>query len=182
MTTTAALPLADPFQVRLCDALCQVARDAGQTFTGTGALVCEPATGLPFLPLVLSKPDLKGDLPDVLLRLGHEASPYHDGFHLLSTDFEIEHVSCYLAPPISPEAELISLFGSGSRFATACFASLADGVHCAGVVNKDRSVTIFVQGRILFRSSPADALSRRRQFPVLARCDGGNSKHSGDIR
>ncbi|MET0355889.1 MAG: hypothetical protein ABW044_03870 [Cellvibrio sp.] len=118
-------------------------------FTGTSVAVCSSLDDIPYYPMNAGWPvDNISSLHDSLLSLGDEASPYHDGFHLLSTQLKFTHVSCFMAPQIQPGAPKIPFAGRGSRFATAYFTSLIPNVVCVGIVSSKYQVTVFKQGAI----------------------------------
>src|ERR1700758_1585274 len=90
---------------RLLAFLRAVRERAGPTFTGIGVLVSEAPELLPLVPLrATSKPPLDGAPEDVLAAISRSESEYHDGFHVLSSDFRLLLVSQFFSPP--PQLDL----------------------------------------------------------------------------
>ncbi|WP_333855572.1 diadenylate cyclase [Denitromonas sp.] len=136
--------------VQLARILDEVACRGDRHFTGTSVVICRALDGLPYCAMTEGWPVSAGaSLVDNLLAMAHGESPYHDGFHLLTSNFEFLKVACYLAPRISDEAPRVSFAGRGSRFSTAYFMSLLSPAICVGIVGHRREVTVFRQGRIL---------------------------------
>ena len=130
--------------------LCEVARRGDGNFTGTSVVVCDSVSSLSHCGLAEGWPIVaEAGLGDNLLAMAHSDSPYHDGFHLLTSAFDFLKVACYLAPQIPDGAPLVSFAGRGSRFSTAYFTSLLPSVMCVGIVGHRREVTVFRQGHVL---------------------------------
>src|SRR5262249_41459750 len=81
--------------------LWKVYKAAGEDFTGVGVLVSDEPDTLPILPLrSASMPFNELDLVGSLVAISVPSSEYHDGFHVVSSDWRLILVSQYFSPPI----------------------------------------------------------------------------------
>ena len=125
-----------------------VCRKAGESFSGVGLIVYEEIDRVRAFPLRDTFPNADGlDVTDVLADMSTQHSEYHDGFHLVTTDWELTHVSQYLSPPIATDCQIAKDRCPGGRYLTALFASRIPGVTLTGIVRSDLSMSIFENGR-----------------------------------
>ena len=125
-------------------------RDA--SYAGVGLLLCRDAACLPVTPLrARQPPDLPvaylDDIVAALLRYADQSSPYHDGFHLLSLDGHLTHLSQYFAPPIVRSLLVESRSSQhGGRYRAAQYGSCLPDVVVSGVLSRHYGPTLFVDG------------------------------------
>ena len=120
-------------------------------FSGAGIILYRKASNLPITPLNSSYQPL--DLPITgwarstlsLTTICSTDSVYHDGFHCLSEDGTLTHVSQYFSPPIA--RGLLNLEHEvGARHRAAQYGSLLQDVIAIGVSSVDTSPVVFVNG------------------------------------
>jgi hypothetical protein len=80
---------------------------------------------------------------DFLIEVSNSNNKYHDGFHLLNNNLELTHIAQFIAPKII-QLNLNEEFGS--RYRTAIYTSLIPDVIACGVLSKNYSPTVFVEG------------------------------------
>jgi hypothetical protein len=118
---------------KLRSILWQVHEAAGEDFTGVGVLVCHAPDILPILPLrPVSTLGRGRDLVHSLAAISIPCSEYHDGFHIVSSDWRLIRVSQYFSPPIVPDATIDRTKLFGGRYIAALFGSAIHRVHVAG--------------------------------------------------
>jgi DNA integrity scanning protein DisA with diadenylate cyclase activity len=85
---------------------------------------------------------------EVLMNISHEASPFHDGFHVVDANLALVQVSVYFSPAISPQV-VTPANGQmyGGRYLAAAFGSCLEGVLCTGVVSRQYGPIVFEHGR-----------------------------------
>lgn len=123
---------------------------AGATFSGLGVIVWDGVSTIPIRPM---RSELPGGIHrnttfEVLMNISHEASPFHDGFHVVDGTLALVQVSVYFSPSISPQVETPAngqMFGG--RYLAAAFGSCVEGVLCTGVVSRKYGPIIFEHGR-----------------------------------
>ena len=120
---------------------------AQKNYSGTGVIVWDGRTELPIFPLSTTQPNFESKLlASMLLDLGCYDSPFHDGFHVLTKDFQLKNVGMYFAPPIIAEVTLDRSHGYGGRYVAGLFGSMLPGVLATGVFSLNYGVAIFVDG------------------------------------
>jgi len=142
--------------VKLHSILKEVQETAGDDFTGVGVLVCNMPDTLPILPLrpVSTLPGTK-DLIESLATISVYNSEYHDGFHVVSSDWRLIRVSQYFSPPIVINATIDRTKLFGGRYVAALFGSAIHGVHLAGIASRGFGIAIFKDGsEPLFEAAP----------------------------
>jgi len=80
---------------------------------------------------------------------------YHDGFHIVSSDWRLIRVSQYFSPPIvaNPTIDRTKLFGG--RYVAALFGSAIPGVQLTGIASRGFGIAVFKDGtERLFEESP----------------------------
>jgi hypothetical protein len=132
---------------KLRHVLWQVQEAVGENFTGVGVLVCDTPDILPILPLrpvsTLSRPI---GLVGTLAAISVPDSEYHDGFHIVSSDWRLLRVSQYFSPPIVADARIDRTKVFGGRYIAALFGSAIRGVKLAGIASRGFGVAIFKDG------------------------------------
>ena len=106
--------------IELRNLLWQVQAAAGKEFSGLGLLVCDSPEQLPIMPLrPKSNPPHRRNLIDSLVAISSPSSEYHDGFHILSTDWRLTLVSQYFSPQIVEDAVIDRSKVFGGRYLAA---------------------------------------------------------------
>lgn len=132
---------------RLRKTLINVSRAAGSDFSGVGIIVHHPDAGLPVFPLRLDTFEDPGErIDDFLAKISSRHSDYHDGFHLISTEWNITAVSQYFSPPIVASATINRQRAFGGRYLAAQFGSFLPGVELCGVASLGFGLAIFKAG------------------------------------
>jgi hypothetical protein len=132
---------------KLRSVLWQVHEGAGNEFSGVGVLVCDAPDTLPILPL---RPvsTLSGgmDLVGALTAISVPDSEYHDGFHIVSSDWRLTRVSQYFSPPIVANATIDRTKLFGGRYIAALFGSAIHSVQLAGIASRGFGIAVFKNG------------------------------------
>lgn len=74
-------------------------------------------------------------------------SYFHDGFHFINEHCELTHLSCYLSPQIDNKIFIEEKYGS--RFRTAIYSSIIEGVESVGIIGKSYGKVILEKGKIV---------------------------------
>jgi hypothetical protein len=132
---------------RLRDVLWLVQEAAGDAFSGVGVLVCDDPDQLPILPLrpvgsLLGADDLVASL--AAISVFH--SEFHDGFHIVSSDWRLIRVSQYFSPPIIANAPIDRSKLFGGRYLAALFGSAIPGVQLTGIASRGFGIALFERG------------------------------------
>jgi hypothetical protein len=134
----------------VCKLLIDIHRYKSDSFVGLGVIVYNEFDTLPISPLKL--PDQLANMPikeykeilELLLKVATIDNFYHDGFHLISNNFQLTHLSQYFSTPIVKGADADYLHGSRER--TALYGSFLPQVITCGVVSQTQSPIIFMKG------------------------------------
>ena len=123
---------------------------ADATFSGLGVIVWDGVSTIPIRPMRSEPPAgiHRSTTFDVLMNISHEASPFHDGFHVVDATLALVQVSVYFSPSISSQVETPAngqMFGG--RYLAAAFGSCLEGVLCTGVVSRQYGPIVFEHGR-----------------------------------
>lgn len=119
---------------------------AGDSFSGLGVLVCDRPETLPVLPLrPLSTLDREWSLTEALVEISDVRSEYHDGFHVISSNWVLSKISQYFSPPIV-NVNIDRRKIIGARYITALFGSAIENIHSVGIAGKDHGIVIFENG------------------------------------
>ena len=120
---------------------------AGDDFTGVGVLICDAPDTLPILPL-RPKSTVEGakDLVVSLATISVPDSEYHDGFHVVSSDWRLIRVSQYFSPPIVPNVTIDRTKLFGGRYIAALFGSAIHGVQLVGIASRGFGIAVFKDG------------------------------------
>ena len=128
--------------------LSKLSDEAGANFSGLGIIVCDDIEKIPVAPLYTSTASItKDSLYKNLLNLSKSDSPYHDGFHILSSDLEITLIAQYFYPDPIKNFALDSKKRLGSRYYVAQVGSLIPQVLFTAVIGNNYGVCIFKNGR-----------------------------------
>ncbi|MEZ0129611.1 hypothetical protein AB9T88_07550 [Flavobacterium sp. LBUM151] len=126
----------------------------GAKFEGIGLVVYNNFECLPVIPLNDEKTPFALPLVNyenilkVLIEVSSSESIYQDGFHLLSKDLSLTHISQYFSTPIRKELKVQNNYGS--RYRTALYGSLLPNVIYTIVISKDYGIVIFNDGKEVF--------------------------------
>ena len=120
-------------------------------FEGIGLIIYSSLSTLPISPInpnysSLNLPQNKYDeILATLLDVSSTSNPFHDGFHLISKDFALTHVSQYFSTPIIQNLIIENQYGS--RYRTALYGSFLTEVLFTGVLSKNYGPIIFEKGK-----------------------------------
>jgi DNA integrity scanning protein DisA with diadenylate cyclase activity len=148
MTSEASAPTKPTAGLRAL--LHRVYGQADATFSGLGVIVWDGVSTIPIRPMRSEPPSAIhcSTTIEVLVSISHEASPFHDGFHVVDAALALVQLSVYFSPSISPQVETPAngqMFGG--RYLAAAFGSCLEGVLCTGVVSRQYGPIVFEQGR-----------------------------------
>ncbi len=135
---------------RLAHLLLQIKTHRPKKFSGLGVVLYENLEHLPVSPL--REGEYLTDMPiknfdlifQYLVEISSADNIWHDGFHLISSDFHLTHFSQYFSTPIVDSATID--FAYGSRHRTALYGSYLKDVLACGVVSSDFNAVIFHKG------------------------------------
>ena len=127
--------------------LSKIYREADEPFSGLGILIYNDFEKLPVSPLYNDDfTFLTEGLYDNLKELSSYKSTHHDGFHLISSNLEITHVSQYFYPAPINGVTLDSSMGYGTRYFVAKTGSVLPNIIFSGVVGNRNGVQLFEDG------------------------------------
>jgi hypothetical protein len=127
--------------------LAQVQARAGSEFSGIGLVICNAPEVLPICSLrPASTYPNRADLVSQLTTISTMGGEYHDGFHVISTDWELLKVSQYFSPPIVAEAKINRTKRFGGRYLAALFGSALPLVSACGIASNGFGIAIFQRG------------------------------------
>lgn len=136
---------------QLRNILLLVQQNSGSCFSGIGIIVCEKNARLPVFPIrPVSCPTEEGDLIRVLTSISSLKSEFHDGFHLISSGWELMKISQYFSPPVIDDAKVDRTRFFGGRYLAALFGSALPGVKLAGIASNGFGLAIFQHGREVY--------------------------------
>lgn len=138
--------------IRLRDLMKGIYNSSHKDFSGIGIVLYENISNIPIFPLRKSNPEIDySDITPALVSISSHKSDYHDGFHFISSNWQLTHISQYFSPPIIPDIELCRESGFGGRYLAALFGSKIIGVNLCGIASKNFGLAIFKDGvEILF--------------------------------
>ena len=128
----------------------KVHRQADTSFSGIGVIVWDGVTTIPVTPMRIERPTWIGRMAtsDIFIKVSKNANPFHDGFHIVDTDFNLVQMAAYFSPPISEKVPAPAIEKSfGGRYFAAAFGSCLEGVICTGVASRNYGPIIFKNGR-----------------------------------
>jgi hypothetical protein len=132
---------------RLRSILCQVNDLAGTNFSGVGLLISDRPDDLPIVslrPLNLLPSEM--NTVRCLATISSQHSEYHDGFHILSSDWRLVRVAQYFSPPIIANAKIDRTKTFGGRYLAALFGSAIKHVQLTGIATRSFGVAVFKHG------------------------------------
>lgn len=136
-------------QLREC--LAAIQRRAGDDFSGIGLIICNADANLPIYPLREGVSLPHGvDLIQYLATISSVKSEFHDGFHVLSADWQLLKISQYFSPPIVTDAKIDRTKRFGGRYLAALFGSALPGVVASGVASNGFGLAIFQNGQEVY--------------------------------
>lgn len=128
---------------------------AGNNFSGIGIIVCASDANLPLFPIrPRSVLPVNGDLIDDLVTISLTESEFHDGFHIVSTKWELMKVSQYFSPPIVTSTKIDRTKRFGGRYLAALFGSTLPDVEISGIASNGFGIAIFQHGREVCYEQP----------------------------
>jgi hypothetical protein len=132
----------------LRDILWATRASAGRDFSGIGMLISDRPNELPIFPIrpMSTFPETL-DLTTTLASISVFDSEFHDGFHIVSSSWQLTRVAQYFSPPIIPDATIDRSKLFGGRYLAALFGSALPDVKLAGVASDGFGVAIFEAGR-----------------------------------
>ena len=132
----------------LTKVLSEVEDRSGADFAELGIIVYESLLDLPVFPLRDSIPIFRSNrLPQKLIDLSKVSSDYHDGFHLISKDWALTHVSQYFSPPIVSTLKVDRKKRFGGRYMAALFGSRLPCILLTGIISVEYGIAIFDDGK-----------------------------------
>lgn len=141
---------------RLKAILLEVRSLSGEEFSGVGVVVYENIENIPIFPLrknILSFND--DDIVKTLVKISTLKGKYHDGFHLISHDWRLTHISQYFSPPIVKSAKVDYGKPFGGRYIAALFGSSLPDVLFTGIASSEFGIAIFKEGEeVFFEGNP----------------------------
>lgn len=128
-----------------------VLMNSDNDFTGVGIIIYKNINSLPIFPLRENFPDINDNkIIESLIKISSSSSEYHDGFHLISDDWKLTHVSQFFSPPILSSASLDQSKLFGSRYVAALFGSSISEVILTGIASKGFGQAIFESGEEIY--------------------------------
>lgn len=127
-----------------------ISKNQQSNFSGLGLILYSQIESLPITALKKNNIDIElpienyDEILKILLELSKINNPGHDGFHLLSKNFVLTHISQYFSTPIISNAKVGS--GFGSRYMTALYGSYLNHVIATGVISNNYGSKIFIRG------------------------------------
>lgn len=122
-------------------------------FEGIGIVIYSSLKNLPISTInnatnILGLPrEGLDDIINTLLYISSNESDFHDGFHLISSDFELTHLCQYFSTPIIENLHIDNHYGS--RYRTALYGSFLPNVLYTAVLSKNYGPIIFQKGNII---------------------------------
>jgi DNA integrity scanning protein DisA with diadenylate cyclase activity len=126
-----------------------------KNFEGIGLVIYSDIKELPVVSMNTEKEtyDLPiknyDDILKTLIEISSSNSKFQDGFHLLSNEFKLTHVSQYFSTPIIKKVIVENNYGS--RYRTALYGSLLQSVFFTAVMSKNYGIIIFKKGKEIYK-------------------------------
>lgn len=125
-----------------------------KNFEGIGLVIYSDVKELPIASMNTEKTIY--DLPisnydnilKTLIEISSSNSKFQDGFHLLSKEFKLTHISQYFSTPIIKNIIVPNIFGS--RYRTALYGSCLPNVLYTVVISKNYGLIIFENGKEIY--------------------------------
>lgn len=125
-----------------------------KNFEGIGLVIYSDIKELPIASMNTEKTtyDLPisnyDDILKTLIEISSSNSKFQDGFHLLSKEFKLTHISQYFSTPIIKNLIVTNIFGS--RYRTALYGSCLPNVLFTAVISKNYGLIIFENGKEIY--------------------------------
>lgn len=133
---------------RFVELLKHIQLHGGPRFTGVGLVLCDTPDTLPIVPIHVARQELPtGDLANVLAQLSQPEHELHDGFHIISSEFELTRPAQYFSPPIILSASIDRSKPIGGRYMAALFGSAIPGVVLTGISSLGFGISVFRNAR-----------------------------------
>jgi hypothetical protein len=133
---------------RLRDILWRVQQIGARSFSGIGLIVCDLPEVLPIVPLLeVGEVPHENDLVSNLVAISSWRSEYHDGFHVISSSWQLTKVAQYFSPPIVSDANIDRSKRIGGRYVAALFGSAIPAVRLSGIASDGFGIAIFQDGK-----------------------------------
>lgn len=119
-------------------------------FCGFGVIVYSDLSQLPVFPLCHRSSEMElVSLGEQIAKVSRLSEPCHDGFQLVTQDWQLTHRNQYFAPPIDSKisADCLPSKDIGARYLSALFGSKISGVICIGIVSERDGLVIFKDGK-----------------------------------
>lgn len=133
---------------KLYNILLETFKKSSPSFTGLGLLICDNVDNIPTYPLYNTQPNIVGNsISEQLLELSSLENTHHDGFHILSSNFQITHIAQYFYPQPVEGMCLDSEKNYGARYFVAQAGSIISPVLYTAVVGNNYGIRIFQNGK-----------------------------------
>lgn len=138
---------------KLEELLKEINSQKDDNFEGIGLIVYNSIENLPISPINIETNEIglpkkySKDILDTLLRISVSDSDFHDGFHLISNEFALTHLSHYFSTPIIKNLNIKNHYGS--RYRTALYGSFLPDVLFTAVLSKNYGPLVFKRGEII---------------------------------
>lgn len=119
-----------------------------EEFCGVGVVVSADSERLPIVSLCTdAKLPAQQDLAEQIAECSLYSRPCHDGFQIVSEQWQLVRRNQYFAPyPAANCRELIGSVNVGSRHMAARLGSLMEGVVCTGLLSERDGIMVFEGG------------------------------------
>lgn len=138
--------------IKLCIDLNNV---KSKNFDGIGLVVYSNFNELPVVSMNTEKTTYNlpinsyHDILKTLIEISSSNSKFQDGFHLISNEFKLTHISQYFSTPIIENLIVSNSFGS--RYRTALYGSCIPSVLFTAVISKNYGLIIFEKGKEIYK-------------------------------
>ena len=126
-----------------------------KNFEGIGLVIYSDSKELPVVSMNTEKTTYElplksyDDVLKALIEVSSLNSKFQDGFHLLSKEFELTHISQYFSTPIIKNLIVTNIFGS--RYRTALYGSCLPNVLFTAIISKHYGLIIFENGKEIYK-------------------------------
>jgi DNA integrity scanning protein DisA with diadenylate cyclase activity len=111
-------------------------------------VVSDAPERLPLFPLSKTINALNiQDVVSYLVAISARNSDHHDGFHVISSTWQLTRVAQYFSPPIVPDAQIDRSKRFGGRYLAALFGSEIPGVLVSGIASVGFGIAVFRGGK-----------------------------------
>ena len=136
---------------KLRKTLNEVMKLSGKNFSGVGVIIYENINDIPIFPLRETSPDInENEITESIIKLSSTSCQYHDGFHLISKEWQITHISQYFSPPILEDVEIDMSKLFGGRYIAALFGSSLPNVLYTGIASRGFGQAMFQSGKEIY--------------------------------